>query len=169
VSAPDAREDVAMHRRGVRQFQGARTERRLLTELLDEYERHADVHYLKSLAQIRSRMKRLRAAFSGYRALAVTHDVLLAYRQTRQQEGAAHATIYRELEVVSRAYALAIESGKLAYAPKVPSLREDNARSGFFERADSGVPIQWASGSPPRVRVPARVCANDAGAFRLPP
>jgi integrase len=129
-------EDVAMHRRGVRQFQGPRTERRLLSELLDEYERHADVHHLKSLPQIRSRMKRLRATFSGYRALAVTHDVLLAYMQTRQQEGAAHATINRELEVVSRAYALAIESGTLAYAPKVPSLREDNARSGFFERAD---------------------------------
>jgi integrase len=129
-------EDVAMHRRGVRQFQGPRTERRLFTELLDEYERHAYVHHLKSLPQIRSRAKRLRTAFSGHRALAVTHDVLLAYVQIRQREGEANATINRELEVVSRAFALSIESGKLAYAPKVPSLREHNARSGFFERAD---------------------------------
>jgi integrase len=128
--------DVAMHRRGVRQFQGPRTERRLLSELLDEYERHAAVHHLKSLPQLRSRMKRLRAAFAGYRALAVTPDGLLAYVQTRQQDGAANATINRELEVVSRAFTLAAESGTLAYALKVPSLREDNARSGFFERAN---------------------------------
>jgi integrase len=129
-------EDVAMHRRGVRQFHGPRAERRLFSELLDEYERRAGVLHLKSLPQIRSRVKRLRSAFLGYRALAVTPTALLAYMETRQAEGAANATINRELEVMARAFALAIESGTLAHAPKVPSLPEHNARQGFFERAD---------------------------------
>jgi len=129
-------EEVAMHRRGVRQFQGPRAERLLFAELLDAYERHAEVHKLKSLPQIRSRVKRLREHFTGYRALAVTHDALLRYVQTRQADGAKNATINRETEAISRAFALAVEAGSLAFAPKVPSLREDNARQGFFERAE---------------------------------
>ena len=83
-----------------------------------------------------ARAGRLREAFAGYRALAVTHDALLAYAQARQQEGAANATINRELAIVSRALTLAAESASLTHAPKVRSLREDNARPGFFERAD---------------------------------
>lgn len=133
----DARlEEVAMHRRGVRQFQGLRAERLLFTELLDDYVRHAEVHALKSLPQIRSRRKRLDQHFAGYRALAMTHDVLVRYVETRKADGATNATINRETEVIGRAFALAVAAGKLAFAPKVPSLREDNARQGFFERAD---------------------------------
>ena len=47
------------------------------------------------------------------------------------------ATINRGLEGLQRAFALAVEAGILAAAPpKFPSLREDNARQGFFERGD---------------------------------
>jgi integrase len=127
---------VTNHRTGVQPFQGPRAERILFTELLDQYECHADIHDLKSLPQIRSRCKRLRIYFAGYRTLAVTRDVLLRYAQARQAEGAANATINRETEVIARAFALAVVAGKLAFAPKVPSLREDNARQGFFARGD---------------------------------
>lgn len=129
-------EEVAMHRRGVRQFQGPRAERMLVTELLDAYTLSAEIHKLNSLPQIRSRMKRLHEYFAGYRALAVTSDALMRYVRTRQADGAATATINREMEVIGRAFALAVAAGKLAFAPKVPSLREDNARQGFFDRAD---------------------------------
>jgi integrase len=40
------------------------------------------------------------------------------------------------LEGVARAFALAVEAGTVGIAPRVPSLREDNARQGFFERGD---------------------------------
>ena len=69
------------------------------------------MHHLKSLPKLRSRASRLREAFAGYRALAVTHGALLAYVQARQQEGAANATINRELAIVSRTFTLAAESG----------------------------------------------------------
>lgn len=141
----DARlEEVAMHRRGVRQFQGLRAERLLFSELLDDYKRHAEVHALKSLPQIRSRDKRLRQHFAGWRALAVTHDVLMRYVETRQADGAKNATINRETEVIGRAFALALTAGKLAFAPKVPGLSEkDNARQGFFERGDFEAVVKY--------------------------
>jgi integrase len=69
----------------------------------------------------------------GYRALAVTDGALLKYVQHRQTEGAANATINRELEVIGRAFVV----GKVKFAPELPSLSEaDNARQGFFDRAD---------------------------------
>lgn len=54
--------------------------------------------------------------------------------QLLQAEAAAPATINRELAGLRRAFALAVESGTLALAPKFPSLPEHNTRQGFFER-----------------------------------
>src|SRR5438876_12390029 len=97
-----------MHRRGVRQFHGPKAERIPFSELLDDHQRQAEVLTLASLPQIKSRVKRLKDYFTGYRALALTHDVLTRYVQHRQTEGAANATINRELEVISRGFALAL-------------------------------------------------------------
>jgi len=79
-------------------------------------------------------VKRVAAAFAGYRALAVTDDVIGKYVEQRQRDGAAPATINRELEVIGRAFALA--KRKLRFTPSIPSLPERNARQGFFDRAD---------------------------------
>ena len=40
----------------------------------------------------------------------------------------------RELTALTRAFSLALQSGKLLAKPHTPMLRESNARSGFFER-----------------------------------
>ncbi|MDK2742903.1 MAG: site-specific integrase [Nitrospira sp. BO4] len=52
------------------------------------------------------------------------------------QEGAKNATINREVEGFQRAFALAVEQEVLSVAPRFKSLPENNARQGFFERAD---------------------------------
>jgi integrase len=52
----------------------------------------------------------------------------------RQEQGAANATINRELEGLQRAFSLA--KNKLAFAPTFPNLPEDNVREGFFDKAD---------------------------------
>jgi integrase len=39
----------------------------------------------------------------------------------------------RELTVLKRAFSLALQSGKLLAKPHIPMLRENNARTGFFE------------------------------------
>lgn len=125
-----------LHESGLRPFQGPHQERITVEELLKNLEREYEVHGRKGLPQLRSHIKHIRAFFAMDKALAVRPDRLRAYIASRQTEGAAPATINRELEGLQRAFALALDSGTLAMAPKFPSLPERNARQGFFERGD---------------------------------
>jgi integrase len=68
------------------------------------------------------------------RALAVTEDRLAKYVALRQEQGAANATINRELEGLQRAFSLS--RNRLAFAPTFPNLPEENVREGFFDKAD---------------------------------
>jgi integrase len=56
--------------------------------------------------------------------------------EQRQKAGLSNAKINRETEILSRAFNLAVEEGRLAQAPKIPALAKKNARKGFFERAE---------------------------------
>ena len=128
--------ELAVHCAGLRKFHGPRQERVTMEELLTGHERDFEIRGRKSLSQLRSHLKHVRRFFRFDRALAVTSARLRDYIAHRQQEGAASATINRELEAIQRAFALAVESDILSIAPKVPSLPEHNARQGFFERAE---------------------------------
>jgi integrase len=132
----DRRREVVVHRSGLRQFQGPRQERVLVEELLKGLEREHEILGRKGLPQLRSHLKHIRKVFALDRAIAVTAERLRDYAARRQREGAANATINRELEALQRAFTLAAESGTLALTPRFPSLPEHNARQGFFERAD---------------------------------
>jgi len=57
------------------------------------------------------------------------------YIESRQQEGAANATINRELAALKRMFRLGQQStpAKVLRLPKIPRLREDNVRTGFLE------------------------------------
>jgi hypothetical protein len=57
-----------------------------------------------------------------------------AVRVERLKAGASNAEINRELSALKRAYALALRAGKLITKPYIPTLKEDNVRTGFFER-----------------------------------
>jgi integrase len=67
-------------------------------------------------------------------ASTTTADVRRTYVSTRQDSGAAAATINRELAAFKRIFSLAIQAGKLLHRPHIPMLRENNTRTGFFER-----------------------------------
>ena len=54
--------------------------------------------------------------------------------QRRAIAGASNAEINRELALLKRMFTLAIQGGTLLYRPHIPMLREDNVRTGFFER-----------------------------------
>ncbi len=62
-----------------------------------------------------------------------TADVT-AYVAQRQIEGAANATINRELSALKRMYSLAVAAEKIHRAPRITKLQEHNVRQGFFER-----------------------------------
>jgi hypothetical protein len=64
----------------------------------------------------------------------VIDDQVRHYVTERKVEGAANATINRELAALKRGYSL--NEREVTVRPKIEMLREDNARQGFFERAD---------------------------------
>jgi integrase len=71
-------------------------------------------------------------------AAEVSTDDILRYTRKRQEQGAANATINRELATLKRMFRIAAQSTppKVSRVPHIPMLREDNARSGFVEDAD---------------------------------
>lgn len=57
-------------------------------------------------------------------------------KETRPEERrpASHAEINRELALLKRMFSLSVQAAKLLYRPHIPMLRENNVRTGFFER-----------------------------------
>ena len=142
--------EVGAAQLGLRPFGGPASERRTLDDLLQALERRYETQDRKSLPQLRSRLRHVRAFFgpdkekkiTPVRALTVTPARLDQYIVRRKADGAAPATINRETEAIARAFSLAVESGTFPTAPKVPSLAEHNARQGFFERAEFDAVLQ---------------------------
>jgi integrase len=70
------------------------------------------------------------------RATAISAARLTAYPSERKEQGKALATINTELAALRRGFNLAVEKGLLAFTPKFPTIKLNNARQGFFEEAD---------------------------------
>jgi integrase len=130
--------EVGNHRDGIRRFQGPAADRITVANLLDalfaEYERDQ----IKSLRHTTGHSKPIRAFFGFRRALSVNPDLVRTYiKQRTKDDGVTTATINRELAVLKRAFNLAVEEGKLASKPYIPSAgSENNVRTGFFEVAE---------------------------------
>ena len=87
----------------------------------------------KTADQVERRIRlHLEPFFGGRRLVSISSDDARAYIGHRQEEGAANATINRELAVVKRSFRLVEQSGKILHRPHIPMLREDNVRRGFF-------------------------------------
>jgi len=128
--------EVANHRSGLQHFQGPAQERVTVGDLLDALKNDYRNREIKGLRVALVQMKPVREFFGCTRALAVTTDRIRQYIAKRREEGRANATINRETELLGRAFRLGVEEKRIGYAPKVPGLREDNARQGFFEREE---------------------------------
>jgi site-specific recombinase XerD len=66
-------------------------------------------------------------------ASAVDEATITAYIARRRQEGAATATVNRELSTLKRGFRLALRSHRLERRPDFSLLTERNARQGFLE------------------------------------
>ena len=129
-------QEIAVHKSGLRPFQGPEHERVTIEELLQALEQDYEIRGRKSLNTLKSHLRHIRHALGLDRAVAITPKRLREYVVSRQQANAAPASINRELEGLQRAFALGMEAGTIIVVPKFPSLPERNARQGFFERAD---------------------------------
>jgi integrase len=96
-------------------------------------EQDYEVNERDTLVRVKQGLEHLRGMFAGNLAVTITGDRTTAYALQRKAEGAANATINRELAALKRAFRLAAKMRKVAFVPAIDMLREDNARRGFFE------------------------------------
>lgn len=86
---------------------------------------------LRSLKRAEQALTRLSAHFGGWKARAITTDAVKAYHAERLEASAAQATVHYEIAILKHALRVA-GAGRLEY--RLGTV--DNARQGFFERAD---------------------------------
>jgi integrase len=89
----------------------------------------------RSLRVMKLRLeKHLTPFFTRRKLMTINALDVRAYTAKRQAEGAANASINRDLINLKRMCMLAMQAGKLMVRPYIPLLKEANVRKGFFER-----------------------------------
>ena len=120
---------------GTGRFTGPREERVTFEDLAKALLTDYEINRRRSVRSARLSISHLREFFGLERAVDITTDRIKAYASARQREGAANASINRELAALKRMFSLAVQDGRLSNAPYIPSLEEDNARQGFLDHA----------------------------------
>lgn len=116
-------------------FTGLAVERIIMRELLVEVERDYEENQRDSLPQLRSRIKKhLMPAFGQVRAANFGTAELKRYRTQRLRAEAAPSTINRELEIVKRAWSMALKCDPPMVTRMLhfPMYQEKNTRTGFL-------------------------------------
>ena len=108
------------------------TLKQITDDLLTDYR----VNGKRSLSRMQNSTNHLRTYFIDDKVLSITTDRIRSYISHRQAEGAVNATINRELAALKRSFTLGVQAQKLHTRPYIPTLQENNVRTGFFEYGD---------------------------------
>ena len=109
-------------------------ERIKFDELVEDLEVDYRVNGYSTFADLKRRLKlHILPRFSGSFAASITRAHIMKLIAARQEEGAAAASINRELSIVKRCFSMGVENSKVIHPPKFSLLPEHNARTGFFE------------------------------------
>ena len=100
--------------------------------VLDDYR----LNDRQSISTLEARFLHILPAFGNVKASRLNTAMVRSYAADRQREGAANATINRELAAIRRALTLGLESGLIPREPKIPLLTEAPPRAGFFGDGD---------------------------------
>jgi integrase len=127
--------EVGADQIGAKSFIGPQQERLTVSELLDALKADYGIREIDT-PQFRSHLKHVRDHFGSMRAMDVTAEQVDRFIQERLEKYAP-ATINRSTQLLSQAYALAVERKRLASAPVIRHLSEaGNVRQGFFTDAE---------------------------------
>jgi integrase len=88
----------------------------------------------RDVKEAETRLRHLDRFFGQQRAAAIAPAVITTYVRKRQADGAANATVNRELATLSRMLRLGYRNGKVLRLPPIEKLKEAAPREGFFER-----------------------------------
>ncbi|MBL7224670.1 MAG: tyrosine-type recombinase/integrase [Desulfobacteraceae bacterium] len=87
----------------------------------------------KSVKDAKKRLNHLRPFFEGIKASNIKTDRIAKYVDERLNEGAANATINRELAALRRMLNLGYRAERVARVPHIPMLEENNIKTGYLE------------------------------------
>jgi len=107
----------------------------LEAKILAEYERQGR----RSAITVKERLKKVKQFFPFDRLVDIINsgvDRIDQYQQARLSEGAARATINRELAYLRHGFKLLFESRKISEVPVIKLLEGENVREGFLNKAD---------------------------------
>jgi integrase len=107
-------------------------------QLADGFCRDYRINQKKSLVRAERSVSHLKKFFEGMKATAITTPSIQQYVEKRIEEGAANASINRELAALKRMLNLGAKQTPpiVDRVPHIPMLRENNIRKGFFEHGD---------------------------------
>jgi len=107
-----------------------------IDQLAEDFLRDYRINGKKSIDDVEARWElHLKPFFGGMKASNVSSQQLARYVDQRQQEGAANATVNRELAALKRMFNIGQQSTppKVMRVPRFPHLAENNVRTGFLE------------------------------------
>ena len=104
-------------------------------ELAEDHLMDLEINHKKTIKRTNNSLKHLRKVFEPVRVVDITTDRIRKYIKKRIEEGAANATINRELSALKRMLRLGAEHEppKVRRVPKIPMLDENNVRKGYYE------------------------------------
>ena len=107
-------------------------------QLAEGFCRDYRINQKKSLVRAERSVSHLKRFFEGIKATGITTPMIQQYVEKRIEEGAANATINRELAALKRMLNLGAKQTPpiVDRVPHIPMLRENNVRKGFFEHGD---------------------------------
>jgi integrase len=114
-------------------------DRILYDELAADLKRHYETTGRRRLDEVEDRFAYLTRFFHGWRAVAISPDLITQYvakrqaQRTKFKRPTSNRTINIELALLKRMFRLGYEHGKVIRVPPIKMLKEPRPREGFFE------------------------------------